>query len=131
AVGGSHAYAGPGTFAAIVQIADDAPGTATATAAASVSVTTLPPPPPPTPSGGGPSSSSASASQTQVNQVALDALLVPMGLLTDNAGLVELGLVGYSFVTSGQPGGVQSQLQAEFFRDLFTDLALGSLLSTP
>jgi hypothetical protein len=42
-----------------------------------------------------------------------------------------LGLVGYFFETSGQPGGVQSQLQTEFFRDLFTDLALGSLLSHP
>jgi hypothetical protein len=61
----------------------------------------------------------------------LDALLVAVGILTDNTTLVALGLAGYFLETSGQPAGVQSQLQTEFFRDLFTDLVLGSLLSPP
>jgi hypothetical protein len=63
--------------------------------------------------------------------VALEAFLVAVGLLTDNGSLVELGLVGYFLETSGQPAGVQSQLQTEFFRDLFTDLVQGGLLSPP
>jgi hypothetical protein len=57
--------------------------------------------------------------------MALDALLVVDGFLTNNPSLIQAGLGGYFLETANQPASVQSQMQQTFFKDATTDTAIG------
>jgi hypothetical protein len=124
-VSGSHTYTDPGTFAASVAIADNAPGTATATAPATVSA------PPTITTGQGPTSQQGpqqqqpTPTQLQELEMALDALLVTVGFLSNNPALLQLGLGAYFLETANQPDNVQSQMKQDFFNDGTTDTEVG------
>ena len=69
---------------------------------------------------------SPGATQAELARVWLDALLVADGLFFGDPSLVALGMADYQLFTGGLPD-VKSELDSQFYRDGFSDLAFFAL----